>query len=111
MKTVSDNPRASRFEITVDDELAGFVDYRRNGDEYALPHTKIYPRFEGQGLGSELIRSALGQISDRGGYVLPYCPFIPRVIRDNPEFVALVPAEQRSIFGLAYINQSDALGD
>ena len=45
---VQDHPEASRFEITVDGELAGWVDYRVDGDVYALPHTRVLPAFEGQ---------------------------------------------------------------
>ena len=98
--TVADNPASSRFEITVDGELAGFVDYRKHGEEYALPHTRIYPQFGGRGLGTELVTGALDQIAERGGTVLPYCPFVPKVIRDNPEFLELVPKDQRDTFGL-----------
>jgi predicted GNAT family acetyltransferase len=98
--TVQDNPTSSRFEITVDGELAGFVDYRKDGDEYALPHTRIFTQFEGQGLGSTLVSGALSEIAHRGGTVLPYCPFVPKVIRDHPEFVKLVPEDQRATFGL-----------
>jgi len=98
--TVADNPASSRFELTVDGELAGFVDYRRDGDEYAIPHTRIYTQYEGRGLGSELVSEALNEIAARGGTVLPYCPFVPKVIRDHPEFLDLVPKEQRGTFGL-----------
>ena len=98
--TVHDNPAGSRFEIAVDGELAGFVDYRKDGDEYALPHTRIFTQFEGKGIGSALISGALSEIASRGGTVLPYCPFVPKVIRDHPEFVQLVPEAQRAGFGL-----------
>ncbi|MEJ7633270.1 GNAT family N-acetyltransferase [Aeromicrobium sp.] len=98
--SVQDNPTSSRFEITVDGELAGYVDYRKDGTEYALPHTRIYPEFEGRGLGGQLVTGALGEIASRGGTVLPYCPFVPKVIRDNPDFLALVPLDQRETFGL-----------
>jgi predicted GNAT family acetyltransferase len=98
--TVADNPASSRFEITVDGELAGFLDYRKDGDEYALPHTRVYTEFEGRGIGSELVSEALAEISSRGGTVLPYCPFVPKVIREHPEFLHLVPEEQRATFGL-----------
>jgi predicted GNAT family acetyltransferase len=98
--TVADNPASSRFEITVDGDLAGFLDYRKDGDEYAIPHTRIYTQYEGHGLGTELVSSALAEIATRGGTVLPYCPFIPKVIRDHPEFIELVPKEQRDTFGL-----------
>lgn len=98
--TVADNPASSRFEISVDGELAGFLDYRKDGDEYALPHTRIFPEFGGRGLGTELVRGALAEIAARGGTALPYCPFVPGVIRDNPEFLELVPKDQRDTFGL-----------
>ena len=98
--TVHDNGPESRFEITIDGRLAGFVDYRRDGDEYALPHTRVYPEFGGRGVGSQLIVGTLQEIAARGGTVLPYCPFVPKVILDNPEFLDLVPAGQRATFGL-----------
>lgn len=97
---VSDNPDASRFEITVDGELAGWVDYRVDDAVYALPHTKVVPRFEGRGIGTTLVLGALDEIDARGGSVLPYCPFVPRVIRDHPEHLHLVPTDQRTMFGL-----------
>lgn len=98
--TVQDNPGASRFEITIDGELAGFVDYRKDGNEYALPHTRVFTEFEGKGVGGQLIKGALTEIASRGGTALPYCPFVPKVIRDNPEFLELVPEDQRATFGL-----------
>ena len=98
--TVEDNTAESRFEIHVDGQLAGYVDYRRHGDEYALPHTRVFPEFGGRGIGGRLICGALTEIASRGGTVLPYCPFVPKVIRDNPEFLDLVPAGERSTFEL-----------
>lgn len=97
---VQDAPSASRFEISVDGELAGWVDYRRDGDVYELPHTRVLPAFEGRGVGSELVVGALQQIAERDGQVMPFCPFVPKVIRDHPEFVALVPEDQRDMFGV-----------
>ncbi|MCW2838872.1 MAG: family N-acetyltransferase [Aeromicrobium sp.] len=98
--SVQDNAADSRFEITVDGELAGYVDYRRDGDEYALPHTRVYSQFEGRGIGGQLVTGALTEIASRGGTVLPYCPFVPKVIRDHPEFLELVPVDRRELFGL-----------
>ncbi|WP_375000039.1 GNAT family N-acetyltransferase [Aeromicrobium sp. CTD01-1L150] len=98
--TVTDNPDASRFEITVDDTVAGWVDYREHEGEYALPHTRVLPEFEGRGIGSELIVQTLRTIAERQGSVLPFCPFIPKVLHDNPELIDLVPADQRETFGL-----------
>lgn len=101
MPSVTDNEAASRFELFDDDgTLMGFMDYRRDGDEYAIPHTKIDRKFEGRGLGHELVTQSLRQIAERGGTVLPYCPFVPRVISESPEFLGLVPADRRAQFGL-----------
>lgn len=98
--TVQDAPERSRFEIEVDSELAGYLEYSIDGDEYAVPHTRIYPQFEGNGLGHELVRGALAEIAERGGTVLPYCRFVGRVIRSHPELTDLVRAEERDSFGL-----------
>ena len=98
--TVQDNAAESRFEILVDERLAGYVDYRRDGDEYALPHTRVFPEFGGRGIGTQLIIGALDEVATRGGTVLPYCPFVPKVIRDHPEYLELVPEDQRGTFDL-----------
>jgi uncharacterized protein len=98
--TVTDNPSASRFEITVDDELAGYLDYREHQGEYAIPHARIFPQFRHQGFGSDLVVSSLETIRERHGKVLPYCPFVPKVIRDHPELAELVPEAERESFGV-----------
>lgn len=97
---VQDNPQASRFEILVDGELAGYVDYREHEGEYALPHTRVLPAWEGRGIGSQLVAATLEQIAERDGTVMPYCPFVPKVMRDHPQFIELVPQDQRGTFGL-----------
>lgn len=100
MNNVTDNHDAGRFELHVDGELAGYVNYQREGDRWSLPHTRILDRFGGRGLGHELVVGTLNQIAGAGGEVLPLCPFIPRVMNEHPEFIALVPAERRAEFGL-----------
>jgi uncharacterized protein len=98
--SVEDNQAASRFEITVDGELAGYLDYREHQGEYALPHIRVLPPHEGHGVGSELVVRALHTIRERRGTVLPYCPFVPPVIRKHPELAELVPEEERATFGV-----------
>ena len=98
--SIHDNAEETRFEITVDGDLAGYVDYTRDGDEYSLPHTRVFSQFEGRGIGGQLITGALTEIASRGGSVLPFCPFVPKVIRDHPEFLDLVPEDRRAGFGL-----------
>ncbi|MEY9877792.1 putative GNAT family acetyltransferase [Streptacidiphilus sp. MAP12-33] len=97
---VVNNQAESRFEIFSGDELAGFAQYHRFRDEVAFIHTEIDPRFEGKGLGSALARAALDTVRDAGQHVLPFCPFIRGWITKHPEYVDLVPQDQRARFGL-----------
>ena len=97
---VVDAPQASRFEIRVGEQLAGFVTYRRSGSTWSLLHTEIRPEFEGQGIGSALARGVLDAARDDGAAVLPFCPFLRSYVQRHPEHVPLVPPERREEFGL-----------
>jgi predicted GNAT family acetyltransferase len=67
---------ASAQGLLVDGEIAGFTEYRRRPGLIAFIHTLIDPRFEGQGLGSQLVRTALSEARSDGLSVLPFCPFV-----------------------------------
>lgn len=97
---VVNNPAASRYQIFVDGEVAGFADYQRRGSTVSFTHTVIDSKFEGRGLGSKLARGALDGAREAGSAVLPFCPFIRRYIQRHPAYLDLVPADQRSRFHL-----------
>jgi uncharacterized protein len=97
---VADVPERSRFEATVDGELAGYAEYVRKGLVVDFTHTKVDDRFEGKGVGSALIRTALDTVRERGEQALPHCPFVRAYIGRHPEYVDLVPAGRRAMFGL-----------
>ena len=97
---IIDNPDQHRYEIRVDGELAGFVQYRRRPELIAFIHTEIDQRFEGQGLGSKLIAAALDEARGAGIAVLPFCPFVNGYIERHPEYASLVPREYWSEFNL-----------
>jgi predicted GNAT family acetyltransferase len=99
--TVVDNPSVGRFEIVVDGQVAGFAEYRRSGAVVSITHTVVDSNFEGRGLGSELARGALNAVRDEGSAVLPFCPFIRGYIQRHPDYLDLVPTDQRTRFGLA----------
>ncbi|MCZ7375906.1 GNAT family N-acetyltransferase [Micromonospora sp. WMMC250] len=96
-----DNPARHRYEITVDDQLAGFAVYYAEGQSIAFIHTEIAPEYEGRGLGSTLARHSLDDIRSRGLGVLPLCPFYARFIGKHPEYQDLVRAgaHQRIVLG------------
>jgi predicted GNAT family acetyltransferase len=98
---VRDAPKRGRFEIYVDGTLAGFTEYHPEGADIDFTHTEIDPAFGGQGLGTKLVHSALDEMRARGVGILPHCPFVHRIVEQEPEYLALVPATQRSRFDLA----------
>ncbi|MGH2856229.1 MAG: GNAT family N-acetyltransferase [Solirubrobacteraceae bacterium] len=87
---VTDNPDASRYELTVDGTQAGFVTYRLRPGVITLLHAEVDPDREGQGLGSKMVVEMLDQIRARGLAVRPVCPFVAAYIESHPEYADLV---------------------
>jgi hypothetical protein len=87
---VKRNDDAGRYEITVDDELAGFSTFRIDGDVITFVHTETESAFEGHGMASKLIREALDDVRARGQRVIPRCPFVRRFIADHAEYQDLL---------------------
>lgn len=74
-------PELSRYEIRVDDKLAGYTVYRRSPGVVDFLHTEIEPAFEGRGLGSKLAAGALADVRARGDRVVATCPFIAAYLK------------------------------
>ncbi len=99
--TVRDNPEKNRFEIVVDDKVAGWEDYRLGDGVIDLVHTEIGEEYAGQGLAKILVVDVLAQVRERGLSVKPYCPYVRRVIeRDQESYLDLVRPEDRAEFDL-----------
>ncbi len=91
MAEVTKNIDESRFEIHVDGELAGWLDYvvGEHG-AIALPHTRVKDEFGGRGLAGELVRAGLDDIRSQGYRVDPQCPYVQGWIDKHPEYADLV---------------------
>ena len=63
---VTDNPAASRYEMHVGGELAGFIAYRLHDATISLLHTEIEPAFQGAHLARHLARFTLDDARERG---------------------------------------------
>ena len=100
MPDVVDVPERSRFEVRIDGEVAGFIEYGRRPGLIAFIHALIDPRFEGHGLASQLVRTALTEARSDGLSVLPFCPFVRAYIAGHTEFLDLVPEDMRAKFEL-----------
>lgn len=101
--TVRDNPEQSRYEIFVDDELAGFGEYKLRPGRLSLLHTEVLDGFSGRGIARKLVVEELADARERGLAVLPFCSYVQSVIAKDPDrFLDLVPVEDRPRFeGLA----------
>jgi len=97
---VSDNPAESRYEVHVGGELAGFVIYRRRGQQITFVHTEVDSRFQGAGLASHLARFSLDDARKRNLAVIPSCPYVRSWIGKHPGYADLVPAGRRAEFGV-----------
>jgi predicted GNAT family acetyltransferase len=82
---VTNAPDQHRYEAYAGDVLAGFAQYTVEGGTVVLTHTEVDPRFEGEGVGSTLIRDALDDIRRQGLEVVPQCPFVAAYIEKHPD--------------------------
>jgi uncharacterized protein len=89
--TVRDHREESRFEVEVDGLLAGFSAYELSDGVITFAHTEVDDAFEGQGVGSTLVREALDRVRADGGVrVRPLCPFVRAWIEHHPDYQDLV---------------------
>ena len=94
---IQDNTEAKRFEAYVDGHLAGFAEYMIANALIIFTHTEVDPAYEGQGIGSALVRTALDAVRDEGSrQVMPLCPFVKAWIQRHPDYHSLVFAPKPS---------------
>lgn len=99
--TVRDNSVEHRYEIYDGDQLAGFSVYRLTHGRIAFTHTEVDPAFSGRGLARQLVIEELDDARRRGLAVLPFCPYVRKVIASDPErYLDLVPPRERERFRL-----------
>ena len=88
--TVRDNSGESRFEAYVDGQLAGFSAYELSDGVITFTHTEVDDAFEGQGVGSSLVRQELDLVRADGELrVRPLCPFVRAWIDRHPDYADL----------------------
>ncbi|HWD70539.1 MAG TPA: GNAT family N-acetyltransferase [Solirubrobacteraceae bacterium] len=90
---VSDNPELGRYEARLDGEIAGFAQYRVDGQQITIFHAEVDPAIEGRGVGSQLAKTALDDVRRRGLELVPRCPFIAAYVRRHPDLYLGLVAE------------------
>jgi uncharacterized protein len=87
---VRDVPDRTRYEATVDGELAGFAAYRDDRGARVFTHTEVFDAFEGRGVGSALAAGALDDVRATGRRLVALCPFIAAYIERHAEYADLI---------------------
>jgi predicted GNAT family acetyltransferase len=89
---VTHDPDRSVFEYRAGSSVAEIV-YRRRGERMVLLHTGVPGALEGQGVGGQLVRAAVGYAASEGLTIVPACPFARDWLERHPDVAALVPID------------------
>lgn len=88
---VKRNQDRSRYELRLDDDLVGVVDYFLvDGGPMVLSHTEVLPAYRGRGLGRRLVQDALDDVRRSGLTVVAQCSYAASFIDSHPEYRELV---------------------
>ncbi len=88
--TVIRNVDRSRFELRIDGELAGVLDYRLAGGLADMFHTEVLTEYRGRGLAAILARAALHEAREQGWRIVPSCSYLHGYVAAHPEEEDLV---------------------
>ncbi len=80
----------SKFDLFVDGQVAGVLEYRLDGSVATMFHTEVFGAFGGRGLGAALVRNALDVARSRGWSIVPACWFVRDYIRAHDADADLV---------------------
>ena len=87
--TLTDNTALRRYEFDLGGDKA-VIEYILGPGYRILTHTEVPPKFEGQGIGRELVAAALEDLRDKKLQVIPQCSFVAQYIDRHPQWEKLV---------------------
>ena len=80
------NQANHRYEIFLDDERVGLMDYSLRPGEIHLVHTEVDPAHQGKNLAAILLRESLADIRQRGSEkVVPVCSYTVKYMEKHPD--------------------------
>jgi predicted GNAT family acetyltransferase len=89
MTDVVNNKAHHRYELAVDGYIAATC-YKIADGAITFIHTEVPPELGGKGIGSKLIKGALGQVRADGLKVIAQCPFVKAYIEKHPDYADLL---------------------
>jgi uncharacterized protein len=85
--TITRNADADRFEVADAPDQA-HLGFREDGGRLVLIHTEVADEFEGEGVGSALVREALAYAQREDLTIVPECAFVARWLERHPDRAA-----------------------
>lgn len=80
----------NRFFTTLAQGVEAELVYILMGTSYALVHTGVPEEYEGQGIASKLVTTALKLIRAEGKTIIPICPFVRHLLHKDHQWDDLV---------------------
>ena len=81
----------SRYEARdADDNLLGFVDYRRTEHAIVFLHAETLPEYQGRGVAGRIAARSLDEARAAGLRVKPACPYYVEYLEKHPEYEDLL---------------------
>lgn len=90
---VRDDPDGGRYVGEIDGTVVASSFYKVRATTWIFVHTEVDEGHSGQGIGWAVARFALDDVRDKGGRVVPICPFVAAFIKRHPEYQDLVDHE------------------
>ncbi|WP_342352050.1 GNAT family N-acetyltransferase [Ornithinimicrobium cerasi] len=87
---VTHSPAESRFVVSMDDDVVGYLSYEIMGGTADLQHTVVDPAHRHHGLGAMLVEEALRTFRADRMMVRPTCPFVADFIAEHEEYQNLL---------------------
>jgi len=86
------NVADTRFEIYLDDTLAGYADYAEHDDRKVrdFHHTMTFPEFRGSGVAAQVVEYALNDSRAEGFAIVPTCWYVEKYVAEHREYADLV---------------------
>ncbi|MDL2261873.1 N-acetyltransferase [Bacteroidales bacterium OttesenSCG-928-I21] len=88
MEIIQKNYEDSGIIKAMDDNIEiGKMTYVWAGlDKFIIDYTYVKDSYTGEGIGSELVKSAVDYARDNNIKIIPLCPFASNIFKKNPEY-------------------------
>lgn len=84
------DPENNRFVAEIEGAEAVLEYWERAGGVLDYRHTFTPPPLRGQGIAKAVVLFALDHAREQGIKIIPTCPYVAKVVRENPGYADLV---------------------